>query len=112
MCSEEARRTGAACVDWLGDALLVAADAPAWDGFWFDDAGQARLRVRAVRIERLVRLRRGRLGKGEKRGDEARSERRRVKGVAHLRAALLFRLSVVVTSMQRNCCGNPQRARL
>ncbi len=48
--------TGVACVDWIGDALLVIADAPPWSGCWFDGAGKARLRVRAVRLERLVRL--------------------------------------------------------
>lgn len=48
--------TGVACVDWIGDALLVIADAPPWSGCWFDHAGKARLRVRAVRLERLVRL--------------------------------------------------------
>ncbi len=48
--------TGVACVDWIGDALLVIADAPPWSGCWFDHAGKVRLRVRAVRLERLVRL--------------------------------------------------------
>jgi uncharacterized membrane protein len=48
--------TGVACVDWLGDALLVAADAPRWDGFIFDQGGEVRLRVRAVKLDRLVRV--------------------------------------------------------
>jgi uncharacterized membrane protein len=48
--------TGVACVDWLGDALLVAADAPAHHGCWFDRAGKMRLHVRPLRVERLVRL--------------------------------------------------------
>jgi len=48
--------TGVACVDWLGDALLVAADAPAHHGCWFDRSGKLRLHVRPLRIERLVRL--------------------------------------------------------
>jgi uncharacterized membrane protein len=48
--------TGVACVDWIGDALLVAANAPVSQGCWFDDAGKPRLLVRPVRLERLVRL--------------------------------------------------------
>jgi uncharacterized membrane protein len=48
--------TGVACVDWVADALLVVADAPPMDGAWFDGAGKTRLHVRAVRLERLVRL--------------------------------------------------------
>jgi uncharacterized membrane protein len=48
--------TGVACVDWLGDALLVAADVPPSDGVWFDEKGKTRLHVRAVRLARLVRL--------------------------------------------------------
>jgi len=48
--------TGVACVDWMGDALLVAAEAPAHDGCWFDRAGKLRLRVRPLRIERLLRI--------------------------------------------------------
>lgn len=48
--------TGVACVDWMGDALLVAAEAPAHDGCWYDGAGRLRLHVRPLRIERLVRI--------------------------------------------------------
>ncbi len=48
--------TGVACVDWMGDALLVAAEAPAHDGCWFDRSGRLRLRVRPLHVERLVRL--------------------------------------------------------
>jgi uncharacterized membrane protein len=48
--------TGVACVDWVGDALLIAADAPRSDGFWYDDAGELRLHVRALRVERLARM--------------------------------------------------------
>jgi uncharacterized membrane protein len=48
--------TGVACVDWLGDALLVAAEVPAHDGCWFDRGGKLRLRVRPLRIERLLRI--------------------------------------------------------
>jgi uncharacterized membrane protein len=48
--------TGVACVDWIGDALLVAAEAQPSDGVWFDKDGKVRLRVRPVRLERLIRL--------------------------------------------------------
>jgi uncharacterized membrane protein len=48
--------TGVACVDWMGDALLVAAEAPAHDGSWFDRGGKLRLHVRPLRIERLLRI--------------------------------------------------------
>jgi uncharacterized membrane protein len=48
--------TGVGCVDWLGDALLVAADTSAIGATWFDEAGAARLYVRAVTLERLIRL--------------------------------------------------------
>jgi len=48
--------TGVACVDWLGDALLVVSDAPRSDGCWYDDAGAVRVRVRPVYLERLVRM--------------------------------------------------------
>jgi uncharacterized membrane protein len=48
--------TGVACVDWMGDALLVAAEAPPQENCWFDRSGKLRLRVRPVRLERLVRL--------------------------------------------------------
>jgi uncharacterized membrane protein len=47
--------TGVACVDWVGDALLIAADAPRSDGFWYDDAGELRVHVRPLRVERLAR---------------------------------------------------------
>ncbi|HTQ47719.1 MAG TPA: DUF2254 domain-containing protein [Polyangiaceae bacterium] len=48
--------TGVACVDWMGDALLVAAEAPVHDGCWFDRAGKLRLHVRPLPTERLVRI--------------------------------------------------------
>jgi uncharacterized membrane protein len=48
--------TGVACVDWLGDALLIVAKAPRPEACWFDDEGKVRLHVRPVRIERVVRL--------------------------------------------------------
>jgi uncharacterized membrane protein len=48
--------TGVACIDWLGDALLVVADVPRFDGLWYDEAGQARVRIRPLLLERLVRM--------------------------------------------------------
>jgi uncharacterized membrane protein len=48
--------TGVACVDWVGDALLLAADSPRPDGCWYDDSGELRLRVRPLRVERLARM--------------------------------------------------------
>jgi uncharacterized membrane protein len=48
--------TGVACVDWIGDALLVAAEAPPWDGRILDDNGKVRVRIRPVKLARLVRL--------------------------------------------------------
>jgi uncharacterized membrane protein len=48
--------TGVACVDWIGDALLVASEAPPHDSRWFDRNGKLRLSVRPVRLERLARL--------------------------------------------------------
>jgi uncharacterized membrane protein len=48
--------TGVACVDWVGDALLVLAAAPSFDGSWHDDAGRIRLHVRPLKLERLVKM--------------------------------------------------------
>jgi uncharacterized membrane protein len=48
--------TGVACVDWLADALLVLAEKPPLDGNWYDKAGELRVWIPAVRIERLVKL--------------------------------------------------------
>jgi uncharacterized membrane protein len=48
--------TGVACVDWLGDALLVIAEEELSDGRWYDDDHRLRLRVPALRLERLVKL--------------------------------------------------------
>jgi len=48
--------TGVACVDWLADALLVLAEKPPLEGNWFDTAGELRVWIPAVRIERLVKL--------------------------------------------------------
>jgi uncharacterized membrane protein len=48
--------TGVACVDWLGDALLTIADEPLADGDWYDDTRRLRVRVPALRLERLVKL--------------------------------------------------------
>jgi len=48
--------TGVACVDWVGDALLVLADAPVQHGVWRDASGKVRLTVRPLKLERLVRM--------------------------------------------------------
>ncbi len=48
--------TGVACVDWIGDALLIVADAARPDGCWYDAAGELRLHVRPLRVERLARM--------------------------------------------------------
>jgi uncharacterized membrane protein len=48
--------TGVACVDWLADALLVLAETPPIEGNWCDPAGELRVWVPAVRVERLVKL--------------------------------------------------------
>jgi uncharacterized membrane protein len=47
--------TGVACVDWIGDALLVLA-VPAFDGCWHDDHGKIRLHVRPLKLDRLVKM--------------------------------------------------------
>ena len=46
--------TGVACVHWLSDSLLVLAQPPL--GHWYDAAGELRVWVPSVRIERLVKL--------------------------------------------------------
>jgi len=48
--------TGVACVDWLGDALVVLADAPARGSAWKDATGKVRLRVRPLGLARLVKM--------------------------------------------------------
>jgi len=48
--------TGVACVDWLGDALVVLAEAPARGNAWRDDAKKIRLRVRPLGLARLVKM--------------------------------------------------------
>ena len=48
--------TGVACVDWLADALLTFADKPPLEGNWYDAAGELRVWMPAVRIERLIKL--------------------------------------------------------
>jgi len=48
--------TGIACVDFAGDALLVLADAPPFEGCWYDAAGNIRVRVPPLRLERLVKM--------------------------------------------------------
>jgi uncharacterized membrane protein len=48
--------TGVACVDWLGDALLVLAEKPPLDGNWYDARGELRVWMPALKLERLVKL--------------------------------------------------------
>ena len=48
--------TGVACVDWLADALLALAEEPPLEGNWFDQSGELRVWMPAVRLERLVKL--------------------------------------------------------
>jgi len=48
--------TGVACVDFAGDALLVVANAPSFEGCWYDAAGTIRVRVPPLRLERLVKM--------------------------------------------------------
>ncbi len=48
--------TGVACVDWLGDALLVLAEVPAQGGVWHDEKGKVRLHVRPLKLERLAKM--------------------------------------------------------
>jgi uncharacterized membrane protein len=48
--------TGVACVDWLGDALVVLADAPARGSAWRDGAGKVRLHVRPLGLARLAKM--------------------------------------------------------
>jgi uncharacterized membrane protein len=48
--------TGVACVDWLADALLIAADVSLSDGCWYDRGGKMRVRVPPLRLERLVKM--------------------------------------------------------
>ncbi len=48
--------TGVACVDWLADALLALAEEPPLEGNWYDTAGELRVWMPAVRLDRLIRL--------------------------------------------------------
>ena len=48
--------TGVACVDWLGEALLLAARSLPSGGSWRDDTGTTRLTVRPLRLARIIRL--------------------------------------------------------
>jgi uncharacterized membrane protein len=48
--------TGVACVDWLGDALLVLVENPPLEGNWYDANGTLRVWMPATRIERLAKL--------------------------------------------------------
>jgi uncharacterized membrane protein len=48
--------TGVACVDWLGDALLVLAEKPPLEGNWYDRDGTLRVWIPDVLLARLVKL--------------------------------------------------------
>jgi uncharacterized membrane protein len=48
--------TGVACVDWLGDALLVLVENPPLEGNWYDANGTLRVWMPPTRIERLAKL--------------------------------------------------------
>jgi uncharacterized membrane protein len=48
--------TGVACVDWLADALLTLAEKPPLEGNWYDTAGELRVWMPALRLDRLVKL--------------------------------------------------------
>ncbi len=48
--------TGVACVDWLADALLVLAEQRPLEGNWYDSAGELRVWIPDVKLERLVKL--------------------------------------------------------
>jgi uncharacterized membrane protein len=48
--------TGVGCVDWVADALLIAAEASLGDGCWYDRGGKLRLRVPPLRLERLAKM--------------------------------------------------------
>jgi uncharacterized membrane protein len=48
--------TGVACVDWLADALLTLAERPPLEGNWYDSAGQLRVWMPPVRLERLAKF--------------------------------------------------------
>jgi uncharacterized membrane protein len=47
--------TGVACVDLLGEALAILAEAPAYGGNWCANDGSIRLHVRPVYVARLVK---------------------------------------------------------
>jgi uncharacterized membrane protein len=48
--------TGVGCVDWLADALLLAAEASLGDGCWYGRGSKLRLRIPPLRLERLVKM--------------------------------------------------------
>ncbi len=48
--------TGVACVDWIGDALAVLADAPRPEHHWPCPKGDVRLRVRPLELDRLIKI--------------------------------------------------------
>jgi uncharacterized membrane protein len=48
--------TGVACVDWLADALLLLAEHAPIDGSGYDNGGELRVWIPALRIERVIKL--------------------------------------------------------
>ena len=48
--------TGVACVDWLADALLALVDTKPLEGNWYDGAGELRVWIPTLRLERMVKL--------------------------------------------------------
>ena len=48
--------TGMACVDWVADGLLELASMPADEGLHRDGAGQVRVEIPALRLERVLKL--------------------------------------------------------
>jgi uncharacterized membrane protein len=47
--------TGIACVDLLGESLMILAEAPQLSGVWLDGEGHVRLQIRPVLLPRLVK---------------------------------------------------------
>jgi uncharacterized membrane protein len=47
--------TGVACVDFLGESLVLLAEAPQFDGRLYDEADVLRVQLRPVRLHRLIR---------------------------------------------------------
>jgi len=47
--------TGMACVDWLGQTLMILAETPQGGGCWYDSDGHLRVRQRELKLARLVK---------------------------------------------------------